>query len=98
MYGSRLKNSADSEDEGPSEDGAAPADAIRRERLSDRTHNRSEHITSELPQDRGDCTNISYPAERREVMIDCRELDSVYDPSAFCSPKRSMKSGMMRHP
>ena len=40
----------------------------------------------------------AYPAESREVMMDCRELDNVYDPSAFCSPKRSMKSGIMRHP
>lgn len=31
-------------------------------------------------------------------MIDCRELDSVNEPSAFCIPKRSMKSGIIKHP
>jgi hypothetical protein len=38
------------------------------------------------------------PAERREVMMDCRDESSVYVPSPLDVPKRRTKSGMMRQP
>ena len=40
----------------------------------------------------------TYPADSREVMMDCRELDKIHVPSDCCSPNRWTKSGMIKHP
>ena len=40
----------------------------------------------------------TYPAERSEVMIDCRAAERVGVPLASTVPKRRSKSGMIRQP
>lgn len=40
----------------------------------------------------------THPAESNDVIIDCLELDRNMPPFPSGSPKRLMKSGMIRHP
>lgn len=40
----------------------------------------------------------TYPAERRDVIIDCLELDRKNSPLSPSSPNLRIKSGMIRHP
>jgi hypothetical protein len=42
--------------------------------------------------------NRTNPADKREVIIDCLELERNGFPEASSSPKRRMKSGIIRHP
>jgi hypothetical protein len=42
--------------------------------------------------------NRTNPADKREVIIDCLELERNGLPEASSSPKRRMKSGIIRHP
>ena len=42
--------------------------------------------------------NRTNPADKREVIIDCLELERKGFPEASSSPKRRMKSGIIRHP
>ena len=42
--------------------------------------------------------NRTNPADKSEVIIDCLELERNGFPEASSSPKRRMKSGIIRHP
>ena len=101
MDGGRLNRCAHGEDSRPYEDGATTTEAVGGERLSkcpDESagyDGQSETRYAGLGSNEEDTT---YPAERRDVMIDCRELESVKVPSGFCSPNLCTKSGMIRHP
>jgi len=42
---------------------------------------------------------LTYPAESKDVIIDCRWLESSYAPfGPVGSPNLSIKSGIIRHP
>lgn len=70
---------------------------VRRERLAERADEGTARTRERWRKENGGAT--ADPAERREVMMPCRDADStiLFSPASN-SPKRSMKSGMIRHP
>lgn len=84
--------------------GTNSAKPIRRERLSERpdegTWRRKKNKELNVREKGGvqDVETLNSPAERSEVMIDCREGERRYDPSGSTSPNLLMKSGWMRRP
>ncbi len=95
-HSASLDGGANGEDRRPDEDGTSTTKAVRREGLSEGTNERATHRIQHERLGRKD--KSAHPADSREVMMDCRELDRTHVPSDCCSPNRWTKSGIIRHP
>ena len=98
----RLDGDANGKDGRPEEDGALATEAVGSQGLGKRANkgtcrgrgSERQPCSFSLSSDKG----ADVPAERSEVMIDCRLGDRKYSPSGPISPKRRMKSRWMRSP
>lgn len=91
-----LYRSAYGEYASPQQNRTPATEAICSERL---TKSADERAGRKLSTNTTSCHEmITYPAERSDVIMDCREADRLGTPFASTVPKRRWKSGIIKHP